>query len=68
MSDEASHQGRVESPGLGLMMKEVKRTLGNIDLEHAIELEKVDRSAAAEDLKRHIRDKLRDAHRERRQP
>ncbi|WP_262270116.1 hypothetical protein [Microvirga yunnanensis] len=49
-------------------MKEVKRTLGNIDFEHAIELEQVDRSAAAEDLKQHIRDKLRDAHRERRQP
>ena len=67
MSDEASHQGRTDPPGLDLMMKEVKRTLGNIDLEHAIELEKVDRSAAAEDLKQRIREKLRTAHRERRQ-
>jgi len=48
--------------------EEVKRTLGSIDLEHAIELEKVDRSAAAEDLKQHIREKLRAAHRGRRQP
>ncbi|WP_262265776.1 hypothetical protein [Microvirga yunnanensis] len=65
---QPSGPSRVDPPGLGLMMKEVKRTLGNIDFEHAIELEQVDRSAAAEDLKQHIRDKLRDAHRERRQP
>ncbi|WP_414474637.1 hypothetical protein [Microvirga sp. M2] len=68
MSDEASHQGRMDPPGLDLMMKEIERTLGAIDFEHAIELEKLDRSATAEDLKQHIRKTLRDAHRERRQP
>lgn len=68
MSDEASHQGRMDSPGLDPTMKEIERTLGAIDFEHAIELEKLDRSAVADDLKQHIRKTLRNSHRERRQP
>jgi hypothetical protein len=56
------------SPSLDLMLKDVARTLGHIDFEHQIELEKLEKSASAEELKQYIRDRLRAAHRERRQP
>ena len=68
MSNHASQQYRMYSPSLDLMMKEVARTLGNIDFEHQVELEKVERSASAKELKQYIREKLRAAHHERRQP
>ena len=68
MSNHASQQYRMYSPGLDLMMKEVARTLGHIDFEHQVELEKVERSASAKELKQYIREKLRAAHHERRQP
>jgi len=68
MSSYAGHQSRMYSPGLDLMMKEVARTLGQIDFEHQVELEKVERSASAKEIKQYIREKLRTAHRERRQP
>ena len=68
MSNHANQQSRMYSPSLDLMMKEVARTLGNIDFEHQVELEKVERSASAKELKQYIREKLRAAHHERRQP
>jgi len=68
MSNYANQQSRMYSPSLDLMMKEVARTLGNIDFEHQVELEKVERSASAKEIKQYIREKLRTAHRERRQP
>ena len=68
MSNHASQQYRMYSPSLDLMMKEVTRTLGHIDFEHQVELEKVEKSASAEELKQYIREKLRVAHCERRQP
>ena len=68
MSNYANQQSRMYSPGLDLMMKEVARTLGHIDFEHQVELEKVERSASAKELKQYIREKLRAAHHERRQP
>ena len=68
MSNYANQQSRMYSPSLDLMMKEVARTLGNIDFEHQVELEKVERSASAKELKQYIREKLRASHHERRQP
>jgi hypothetical protein len=68
MSNHASQQCRMYSPSLDLMMKEVTRTLGHIDFEHQVELEKVERSASAKEIKQYIREKLRVAHLERRQP
>jgi hypothetical protein len=68
MSTYANHQCRMYSPSLDVMMKEVLHTVGNIDCEHEIELEKVETSVAAEELKHYIRETLRAAHRERRQP
>ena len=68
MSNYANQQSRMYSPSLDLMMKEVARTLGNIDFEHQVELEKVERSASAKERKQYIREKLRAAHHERRQP
>ena len=68
MSNYANQQSRMYSPSLDLMMKEVARTLGNIDFEHQVELEKVERSASGKELKQYIREKLRAAHHERRQP
>ena len=68
MSSSAGHQSRMYSPGLDLMMKEVARTLGQIDFEQQVELEKVEKSASANELKQYIGERLRAAHRERRQP
>ena len=59
MSKCASHQDRMYSPSLEDMMKEVI---------HKSELEKVETSASTKELKQYITEKLRAAHRERRQP
>jgi len=55
-------------PSIDAVMREVLHTLGNIDFENELELDKVDRNVADEDLKRYIKEKIRAAHRERRQP
>jgi hypothetical protein len=68
MSNHASQQYRMYSPSLDLMMKETARTLGHIDFEHQVELEKVEKSASAKEIKQNVRKKLRVAHCERRQP
>jgi hypothetical protein len=68
MPDNASHNIRMYSPSLDVMMKEVVRTLGNIDFEHEIEVDRVENSTTADELKQYIREKLRAVHRERRQP
>lgn len=69
MPDCAGQQYRMYSPSFDLMMQEVTRTLGNIGLEHQIELKKVDKSAGTRELelKQDIGDRLGGAHRERRQ-
>lgn len=68
MSDRASLPHRMYLPGLDLMLKEAARELGHIDFEHQIQLKKVEQSANSQNLKHSIRETLRVAHRERRQP
>ncbi|MBQ0822832.1 hypothetical protein KBI52_21835 [Microvirga sp. HBU67558] len=68
MSANASRQARMCSPSLDVTMQEVMHTLRIIDREHEIELDRVEKSAIAEELKQDIVEKLRSAHRERRQP
>ena len=68
MPGDASTRIRMYSPSLDVMIREVMRTLGNIDFEHALEVDKVERSTAADEFKQDVREKLTAAHRERRQP
>jgi len=68
MSSYAGHQSRMYSPGLDLMTKEVARTLGQIDFEHQVELDNVEKSVSSKELKQYISERLRVAHRERCQP
>ncbi len=68
VSANASRQARMCSPSLDVTMQEVMHTLRIIDREHEIELDRVEKSAIAEELKQDIVEKLRSAHRERRQP
>ena len=56
MSNHARQRYLMYSPSLDLMMKEVARTLGHIDFEHQVELEKVEKSASAKELKQYIRE------------
>jgi hypothetical protein len=56
------------SPELQAMMWEILRTLSQIDAEHHLRLEEVERSAAEDELKEYGRRKLTAAHRERREP
>jgi hypothetical protein len=60
-------QSRMYSPELQAMMWEILRTLSQIDAEHHLRLEEVERSAAEEELKEYVRQKLTAAHRERRE-
>ena len=55
MSSYANQQSRMYSPSLDLMMKEVARTLGHIDFEYQVEVEKVENSASARERKQYIR-------------
>ena len=68
MPGDASTRIRMYSPSLDVMIREVMRTLGNIDFEHELEVDKVERSTAADEFKQDVREKLTAAHRERRQP
>jgi hypothetical protein len=66
---EISHQTyRMYSPSLDAMMREVLHTLGDIDFAAEVELENVEVSARDPKLKEHIKNQIRAAHWERRQP
>jgi hypothetical protein len=68
MYNNASHQARMFSPSLDMLMQEVMHMLRTIDCEHDIELDRVENSAVQDELKQYITEKLRIADRERRQP
>lgn len=59
---------RTYCPNIQSMMQELLRTLANIDFQHEDELNKLRRSATDEELKKYIKDKLLERHRERREP
>ncbi len=61
-------QSRMYSPELQAMMWEILRTLSQIDAEHHLRLEEVERSATEDELKEYVRRKMTAAHRERREP
>jgi hypothetical protein len=56
------------SPSIDSMMREVLHMLGNIDFEHEVELDKVERNLTDQELKSSIGKKIEAAHRERREP
>lgn len=49
-------------------MREVLHTLGDIDFQHAADLERLEASHTDEAVRRHVREKLLARHRERREP
>jgi hypothetical protein len=59
---------RMYSPNLSSMMREVLHTLGDIDFQYDVELEKIENTSRDEDLKSTIRKKIQAAHRQKRQP
>jgi hypothetical protein len=61
-------QPPVYSPDIGPMMHDLLQTLANIDFEYDMSIEKLERSATEPAFKRKIADKLKDQHRERRDP
>jgi hypothetical protein len=50
------------------LLEDTRRTLKNIDFEYTLEIEKLERSGADTTLKMGIAQKLRERHRERREP
>lgn len=63
-----SRQYRTYSPAIDMMMREVLQTLGDIDFQHQVELEKLETTTTDQELKRHIVEKIKAAHRKRREP
>ena len=61
-------QAHMDSSDLQSMMWEILRTLSQIDAEHNLQLNEVERSESEEELKEYVRRKLTAAHRERREP
>jgi hypothetical protein len=59
---------RMYSPSLDSMMREVLHTLGDIDFQNDIELDRIEKTVRDEDLKSTIKEKIQAAHREKRQP
>ena len=57
-----------DSPSIDAMMREVLHRLGNIDFEHEVEVDKLERSAADQEFKNRMRRRIRAAHHERREP
>ncbi|MCG7394330.1 hypothetical protein MHY87_15610 [Microvirga sp. ACRRW] len=56
------------SPSIDAMMREVLHMLGNIDFEHEMELDRLEKSATDQELKSYIKRKIRAAYEERREP
>ncbi len=56
------------SPSIDSMMREVLHMLGNIDFEHEVELDRLEKSSTNQELKTYIKRKIRTAHQERREP
>ncbi len=67
-SNGASSSFNVYLPHIQPLMQDLLRTLANIDFEHEVELEKLDASAVDPAFKRQIRERLKERHRERRDP
>jgi hypothetical protein len=61
-------QVHMYSPSIDVMMREVLHLLGDIDFKHEIELEKLEKSGVDQALRRSSEEKIRAAHRERREP
>ena len=61
-------QDRLHSPSIYPIIREVLHTLGNIDFQNALALDRVDTGVADEELKQYIKKHLRAAHQRKRQP
>ncbi len=62
------YRSDTDTPSIDAMMREVLHMLGNIDFEYEVELDKADLHASSEDVKEHIKKRIRAAHHERREP
>jgi hypothetical protein len=56
------------SPSIDSMMREVLHMLGNIDFEHEIQMDKLEKCSTDDEFKTYIKKRIRAAHRERREP
>jgi hypothetical protein len=56
------------NPNIDSMMREVLHMLGNIDFEYEVELDRIEKDCSSQELKDHIKRRIRAAHRERREP
>lgn len=56
------------SSSVDALMREVLHMIGNIDFEHEVELDKLERSSADQELKNYIRSKIAAAYERRREP
>jgi hypothetical protein len=65
---ELSRKDHADSPSIDAMMREVLHRLGTIDFEYEVEVDRLERSATDQELKKHLRRKINAAHRERREP
>lgn len=59
---------RTYCPNIQTMMQELLRTLANLDFQHEDDLNKLKRSTTDDELKKYIKEKLQERHRERREP
>jgi hypothetical protein len=61
-------QGRQHSPSIYSIIREVLHTLGNIDFQNELELDRVDTGVPDDELKQYIKQHIRAAHLRKRQP
>jgi hypothetical protein len=65
---EFNNAYRMYSPSIDSMMREVMHMLGNIDFQHEVEMERLEQSNTDQELKKYIKEKIKAAYRERREP
>ncbi|HEV2558289.1 MAG TPA: hypothetical protein VGU45_06650 [Microvirga sp.] len=65
---EAGAHFNVYLPHIQPLMQDLLRTLANLDFEHEMELERLETSRMDAAFKRQIRERLKERHRERREP
>jgi hypothetical protein len=61
-------QDRQHSPSIYSIIREVLHTIGNIDFQNQLELDRVEKGVPDEELKHYIKQHIRAAHQRKRQP
>jgi hypothetical protein len=68
MPKSQAAQQRLHAPSIYSIIREVLHTIGNIDFQNELDLDRVEKGVTDEELKQYIKKEIRAAHQRKRQP